>query len=77
MTTQVKISTNGAYVASGTLTITGADGVSAAPQEVSVSGVGSSGPVEKVFHVPHGSNFSLHISEREATDEEKAAGKVE
>lgn len=80
MTTDIRIRTNGNYVAEGTVTVTTPDKQDGADPAVNVtnilvSGAGKPGPVEQAVFVPHGSTVSIEVVERKATEEEIAAGK--
>ena len=62
MTTMVKVSTNGNYVSEGNFVVTN--------KQSEPFKVGPGSNVEKTFYVPHGSQASLHLTERDATAEE-------
>lgn len=80
MTTDIRVRTNGNYIAEGKLTVRErspnlGEGAVIEETDVLVSGVGNDGPVEKQFYVRHDAEVSLHLTERQATEEEVAAGK--
>jgi len=64
MTTDIRIRTNGQYIAKGTLTINPPGG----PTRTEAVEVGPSTPggdaVEKSYHVPHGSAVTLDVQEK-------------
>lgn len=68
MTTNIKISTNGNYVAKGTLTINPPGG----PTRTETVDVGPSepngGPVEKSYYIPHGAAVTLDIQEKHSDE---------
>lgn len=72
MTTSVVIRTNGNYVCEGRITVNSKD-QPAREEEIKV-GPGSN--VERQYYVPHGSQVSMSLTERNATQEEIDAAKA-
>jgi hypothetical protein len=71
MTTDVKVRTNGNYVAM--VKIDGEDKGTVGPSKITAAGSG--GPESKQFYIPHGGVHTVEIEERAATPEEIEAAK--
>ncbi|MGE0290514.1 MAG: hypothetical protein AB7I42_29545 [Bradyrhizobium sp.] len=71
MTTSVAIRTNGNYVCEGKMTVTPKD----QPVREEEIKVGPGSNVERQYTVPHGSQVSMDLTERNATQEEIEAAK--